>query len=59
MSLMTLEHDRALQIALGTGRKTKKWKNRTMLWSELLDHLSRFVVTNETVAQYKAMSRER
>ena len=54
---MTLEHDRALQIALGTGRKTKKWKNRTMLWSELLDHLSRFVVTNETVAQYKAMSR--
>lgn len=59
MNLMTLEHDRALQIALGTGRKTKKWKNRTMLWSELLDHLSRFVVTNETVAQYKAMSRER
>ena len=56
---MILEHDRALQIALGAGRKTKKWKNRTMLWSELLDRLSRFVVTNETAAQYRSMSKER
>lgn len=51
--------DRALNIALGTGRKTKKWKNRTMRWSELRDRLGKFVVTNETVAQYKAMSRDR
>lgn len=51
--------DRALNIALGTGRKTKKWKNRTMRWSELRERLGKFVVTNETVAQYKAMSRDR
>ena len=56
---MTLKHDRELQIALGTGRKTKRWKNRTMRWSELLDRLSHFVVTNETVAQYKGMSQDR
>ena len=56
---MTLQYDRALRIALGTGRKTKRWKNRTMQWSELLDRLGHFVVTNETVAQYKAMSRDR
>lgn len=56
---MNVQNDRELKIALGTGRKTKKWKNRTMLWSELLDRLSRFVVTNETVAQYRAMSRDR
>ena len=56
---MNVTHDRELQIALGTGRKTKKWKNRAMRWSELLDRLSRFVVTNETVAQYRAMSRDR
>lgn len=56
---MHVSNDRALKIALGTGRKTKKWKNRTMMWSELLDRLSHFVVTNETVAQYKAASRDR
>lgn len=56
---MNVRNDRELRIALGTGRKTKKWKNRTMLWSELLDRLGSFVVTNETVAQYKAMSRDR
>lgn len=56
---MIVQNDRALRIALGTGRRTKKWKNRTLQWSELLDRLSHFVVTNETVAQYKAMSRDR
>lgn len=56
---MKVKHDRALKIALGTGRKTKKWKNKTLPWSELLDKLAKFVVTNETVAQYKAMSRDR
>lgn len=56
---MKVENDRPLKIALGTGRKTKKWKNRTLQWSELLDKLAKFVVTNETVAQYKAMSRDR
>ena len=56
---MIVQNDRALRIALGTGRRTKKWKNRTLQWSELLDRLGHFVVTNETVAQYKAMSRDR
>ena len=56
---MIVQNDRALRIALGTGRRTKKWKNRTLQWSELLDRLSHFVVTNETAAQYKAMSRDR
>lgn len=56
---MVVQNDRALRIALGTGRKTRKWKNRTLQWSELLDRLSHFVVTNETVAQYKAMSWDR
>lgn len=56
---MNVQNDRALKIALGTGRKAKKWKNKTLQWSELLDRLGKFVVTNETVAQYKAMSKER
>ena len=51
--------DRVLNIATGTGRKTKRWKNQSMRWSELLERLSKFVVTNETVAEYRAMNRER
>lgn len=51
--------DRVLNIATGTGRKTKRWKNQSMRWSELLERLSEFVVTNETVAEYRAMNRER
>lgn len=56
---MQNQYDRALNIALGTGRKTKRWKNRALSWPELRERLSKFVVTNETVAQYKAMNRDR
>ena len=52
-----LIHDKTLDIALGNSRKTKVWKNRTMLWSELLDRLAKVTRTPETMAEYKAMSR--
>lgn len=54
---MKVKHDRALDLALGNSRKTKTWKNRSMQWSELLDKLSVTTRTAETVAEYKAMSR--
>ena len=54
---MTVQYDLALDIALGNSRKTKTWKNRAMLWSELLDRLARETRTPETVAEYKAMGR--
>lgn len=54
---MKINNDKALDIALGNSRKTKAWKNRTMLWSELLERLARETRTPETVAEYKAMSR--
>ena len=56
---MTVQHDRALDIALGNRRTAKKWKNRPMQWSELLDRLAEVTRTAETVAEYKAMSRNR
>ena len=55
---MTVQNDKALDIALGNSRKTKAWKNRTMSWSELLDRMSTATRTSETVAEYKAMSRD-
>ena len=56
---MTLQHDKALDIATGNSRKTKTWKNKTVQWSELLARLAKETRTPETVAEYKAMGRER
>ncbi|MBR5865749.1 MAG: virulence-associated E family protein [Alistipes sp.] len=56
---MAITHDRALDVALGNNRKTKTWKNKSMLWSDLLARLERVTRTPETMAEYKAMSRDR
>lgn len=55
---MDVRNDKALDIALGNSRKTKTWKNKTVRWSELLDRLSAVTRTPETMAEYKAMTRE-
>lgn len=55
---MTVQYDKALDVALGNSRKTKTWKNRPMKWSELLDRMSKTVRTTETVAEYRAMNRD-
>ena len=36
---MNITYNKPLDVALGNNRKTKKWKNKTMQWSELLDRL--------------------
>lgn len=56
---MTVQYDKALDIALGNSRKTKTWKNKPVKWSELLDRLANTTRTPETVAEYKAMGRSR
>ncbi len=55
---MNVQYDKKLDIALGNSRKTKTWKNRPMQWSELLERMSKTVRTSETVAEYKAMTRD-
>lgn len=55
---MFVQHDRILDLALGNSRKTKTWKNRQVKWSELLDRMSNTVRTTETVAEYRAMTRD-
>lgn len=55
---MNVTYDKKLDIALGNSRKTKNWKNRPMQWSELLERMSKTVRTSETVAEYRAMTRD-
>lgn len=55
---MHLNYDKKLDVAMGNSRKVKTWKNRTTLWSDLLDRLAGTTRTPETVAEYRAMGRE-
>ena len=55
---MVIQNDKALDVAVGNSRKTKTWKNKSLQWSELLDRMNAVTRTPETVAEYKAMSRD-
>jgi len=55
---MKISHDKTLDVAFGTSRKTKTWKNKPINWSELLDRLAVTTRTPETMAEYKAMNRD-
>lgn len=55
---MNVRNDKALDIATGNSRKTKAWKNKSVLWSELLGRMATTTRTPETVAEYKAMPRD-
>lgn len=56
---MKVAYDKAFDVALGNTRKTKLWKNKPLMWSDLLDRLSTPTRTAETMAEYKAMGKER
>ncbi len=52
-----LKHDGTITIATGKSRKETSWKNREMLWSELLQKLGQTTRTRETLAEYKKMTK--
>lgn len=55
---MDVLNDKKLDIALGNSRKTKTWKNKPVLWSELLDRMAQPTRTSETLAEYRAMTKD-
>ena len=54
-----MRFDQELDIAVGTSRKQKKWKNTKMYWSALVEKLSSTVRTPETLADYKKMPKSK
>ena len=52
---MNLQNDRLLDVATGTTRHQKVWKNQKLKWSELLSRLETPTRTPETVAEFKKM----
>jgi len=53
----TIKYDGTITIATGKSRKETNWKNREMLWSELLQKLSQTTRTRETLAEYMKMAK--
>lgn len=54
-----LKHDGKLSIAIGRNRKELHWKNREMLWSEVVQKLSNTIRTHETYEEYKKLSKSK
>lgn len=53
-----LKHDFTIDIATAHSRLSKKWKNKRIKWSELVEKCSEPQRTGETYAEYMRMSRE-
>ena len=57
--LETIKYDGMLTICTGASRKTKIWKQKKMLWSELVKRLSQTKRTSETQAEYFRLGKAR
>lgn len=52
-----LKHDGQVSLATGNSKTSKQWKNKSMMYSALVDKLSQTTRTPETYAEYKKMSK--
>lgn len=55
---MTLTHDIQLEIATAPSRMATRWRNKKVMWSELVSKCENTHRTPETMKQYLQMSRE-
>lgn len=51
--------DGIIDIAIGKNRMDKKWQNKEMLWSELVQKLSKTHRTHETYKEYMALKKDK
>jgi putative DNA primase/helicase len=52
---LELKYDGVLTIATGRSRRELEWKNREMLWSDLVKKLSETIRTHEPYGEYKRL----
>lgn len=53
----TIKNDGKVAVAFGGSRNSKHWKNKDVLWSDLVEKLSNTTRTPETTAEYKKMAK--
>lgn len=52
-----IKYDGMVTLATGESKTSKKWKNKNVLWSSVVERLSRTTRTVESYAEYKKMPR--
>lgn len=57
LSIPKIKYEGSITIATGRSKKEMSWKNKEMLWSELIQRLSQTTRTTETYAEYKKLSK--
>jgi len=55
---MVIQHDGTFNLATATHADSKKWKNRTWTWSELVDRLEKPLHTAETFKEFLKMTKK-
>lgn len=55
--MITVSHDKKVTISIGQNKNSKKWRNKTLLWSDLLERLSETHRTFETEKEYANLSK--
>lgn len=55
---VTIKHDGSITISTGKSRRETKWKNKTLMWSELIKKLSTTNYTNESLEEFKSLPKE-
>lgn len=53
-----MKFDGTIDIATGMSARSKTWKNKKILWSELVQRLSQELKTNETYKEYISATKE-
>lgn len=53
-----LQYDGLVTIATGSSRRSTNWKNKEILWSELVEKLGKVTRTQETAVEYSRMSKD-
>ncbi|WP_143314962.1 virulence-associated E family protein [Clostridium sp. HBUAS56017] len=53
--ILTIKYDGSISLATGRNKTSKQWKNKTLLYSALVEKLSNTTRTPETYAEYKNM----
>jgi len=56
-SNIKIKNDGQVSLAVGNSKTSKHWKNRSIMYSALVDKLSQTTRTPETYAEYKKMSK--
>lgn len=55
---VVIAHDGLLTISVGSSRKSRRWKAKSVSWSGLLGFLSQTRRTTETRTEYMAMAKD-